>query len=290
MALMYTRFTANGAQHILRQRGSMLPVPLGTPCSKFLEYVRSAYEKQKSFTRHELINASELLLLYFKEQQDVLPYRYEYTIRMMGRDDMKTKGAGTTSGFKIDGEHYSITGGNGECYLKRLVQNEEKTNLVWDVTDVRDRKSIETDEWGNIKISRRKINFDYPERVKECVTFLKSISSQFVELNSYDGSPTIGQILQEFSEGGGGADWALEEIYDQGKQGKKKLLKSLANKRMRKYHDAVVSILMICFPGDETDLAIKEYMARVPDERRDELVKVVAAFNAAREGLDSSSI
>ncbi len=289
MVLMYTRFTANSAQHILRQRGSMLPVPRGAPCSKFLEYVGSAYEKQKSFTRDELLHASQAILRYFQEQQDVLPYRYEYTIRLMGRDDLKTKGAGTTSGFEIDGENYTITGGNGECYLRRRVQNEEKTNLVWEVTDVRNRKSIETDEWGDIKISRRKINFAYPKRVEECVAFLESISSQIVELYSYDGSTTIRQILQEFSEGGGGADWALEEINDQGKQGKDKLLKSLANKRMQKYHDAAVSMLMICFPGDDTDSAIEDHLSRVPDEHRDELIILVAAFNAARKGQDSSS-
>ena len=64
---------------------------------------------------------------------------------------------------------------------------------------------------------------------------------------SYHTPPTLRQILKEYSEGGGGDDWAIEEIARKDAEGKAELLAALANKRMRKHFNAAVQLLLLCF-------------------------------------------
>lgn len=277
---MYTRFTAQKAEHIMKQGGPMVPVPPSAPGARFLAYVGSAYQEEESVARDSLLSSARLLLQYLVDQRERLSYRYAFTIQMMGRADMKTKGSGMVSGFKIDGQPCSISGGVGQCELRRWSVNEDGTGQANEIIDVRDRKRIATDEWGDIKISRRKVQFELPDRLAECVAFLESIPPQYVTLYSYDTAPTIRQILKEFSEGGGGDDWAIEEIGRKGEKGKSELLTVLDNRRMRTSFNAAVQMLLLCFPGDDTREAVMKCIERHPEKDRDELLMVVAAFGS----------
>lgn len=169
---------------------------------------------------------------------------------------MKTKGSGSVSGILIGGEPHSITGGNGQCYLAKCVQDVDGAPSQERI-DLRKLRKIETDQWGEIRISRKKIPFTLPRRLDECIEFLDSVPDQTIRLFSYDRMPTLRQILDEMIEGFGGDDFAIEEICRRGAETRAELLSALNNQSLRKYRAAIIQLLLLCYPSDPTRMAIE---------------------------------
>ena len=182
---------------------SSVRIPPDAPGANFLGYLGQAFEEEIMVPRRALLKSALLLRAYLEKQLDILPFRYSYELRFMGRDDMRKKGTGAISGIKIDGEPYSICGGNGECYLRKSVQTGD--SACEERIDIRRESRIRTDEWGDIKITRRKIPFTLLERLDACIEFLELVSDSRMALYSYESKPTLHQIVAQMSEGGGAA-------------------------------------------------------------------------------------
>lgn len=52
---MYTRFTADGVEHIMNQSGPLVPVPPSSPGSRFLAHLGAAYQEEESVARDSLL-------------------------------------------------------------------------------------------------------------------------------------------------------------------------------------------------------------------------------------------
>jgi hypothetical protein len=281
---MFTRFQAGAKMHIMDQNGPLVRIPPGAPGADFLRHIGSAYENEITVPRKSLQMNAELLRAYLTEHQDVLPFRYSFEVRMLGRKDMITKGSGAVSGILIGGEPHMISGGNGECYLTKSVRTAGGAHTE-ERTDVRRKRRIETDEWGDIKITRRKIPFTLPERLDACISFLESLFDEQIRLYSYDRAPTLHEILEEMSEGSGGDDFAVEEVHRRGPETRAELLKALSENSLRKFRPAIIQLLLLCFSGHETTKAIELFVEQQPAKERNAYLVLLAAFAQATTRL-----
>ena len=89
---MYTRFNAAGTEHIMKLSGPMVPIPPNAPGAKFMAFLGSAYQEQESISRDSLLSTARALSQYLLDHRERLSYRYSFTVRIMGRGDMTTKG------------------------------------------------------------------------------------------------------------------------------------------------------------------------------------------------------
>jgi hypothetical protein len=276
-------FRGSSTKHVLRVSGSDLRIA-GAACSNahsagdFLRMVGRSYADEHSFARQELLVAAIALWNELKRQSKLLPYRYSFEIRVMGREDLKSRGSGGASGFLIDGKIHSIYGGVGECYLEELERNEiGGTRLVRRI-DVRSRTEIQTDNDGPIKIFRKKLKFGLPEQLPALNEYLESCSDETIRVLYTEGEPKLRDLIEEASEGGGAADAAIEQIFELGDAAKHELIASLSNDKDRKLHPTIAWILLTAFPSVESRSAVEFVVDRERDERRkNELVVLLGA-------------
>ncbi|MCA9099672.1 MAG: hypothetical protein KDA63_00890 [Planctomycetales bacterium] len=238
--------------------------------------------------RDELLAQARQLHAYLSENREVLSYRYSLSVRVMGRDDMLTEGSGTVSGFTMDGCHCSISGGNGECYVNRYELNEDGTSRIVERIDVRQQKRISTDNWGDISISRRRIDFSFPDQLAECIEFLDSVSDVKVTLYSYDVAPSLRDVLQYYAEGGGGEDWALDVCNQGGDKWRQDLIGALSEPELQQYLGSTIQLLLLCFSDTETRSAIMAAIDRQPETDRNSLALLYAAYTQAIDNSTSS--
>jgi hypothetical protein len=106
--------------------------------------------------RVSLVQAVQTLLEKLDQEADKLPYLYEHAI--IDGPYAGISGSGMISGIQIggDGFYYSIEGGLGRCLLKKQGRRPDGWGYDLEVRDIRDMTSIQTDNMGTIKISRKK--------------------------------------------------------------------------------------------------------------------------------------
>lgn len=272
---MFTRFTVDNAEHLMNLSGPMVPIGPETPGSDFMAFIGAAYQERTVVSRAALLESARLLRASVAENRHLLGFRYSYSIPKRDR-----KGSGGCSGFKINGSFHSIRGGNGECYLERIEIEDDDRGRVAERIDLRERNVVQTDDWGEIRISRRKIEFSLPEALAECIAFLESIPDAQITLFSFDAPPTLRDLVREFEEGSGGDDWAIEEICEKGSRWKGELLDALKDKRFAKHRATLVQLLLICFPDAETRNAVMVWVHGLPEKTRSELLVLVATYQA----------
>lgn len=275
---MYTRLKAKSSEHLMSQSGPMVRIPPDAPGAEFLGFLGSAFQEHISVSRMQLLESARKLHAFVTANRHLLAFRYSYAIRMMGRANMVTKGSGGCSGFKIGGKFHSICGGNGECLLQRMEISDDGSGYVAECIDVRERTTIETDEWGDIKVSRRKIDFSLPETLADCISFLESVPDNVIDLFSFDKPPTLQDLLREFEEGSGGNDWAIEEVGRNAAKWQGELLAAVTDKQFSKHRAGVVHLLLICFPDAKTRMTVVEAIHGLPKKAQTELLTLVEAY------------
>jgi hypothetical protein len=110
---------------------------------------------------------------------------------------------------------------------------------------------------------------------------LERVESRKV-LFSYDKPPTLRDLLQAFSEGGGADDWAIEELGRQGAAGRALLIDALENRRLRKYLPAIIQLLLLLHPDEETRDVLYRFLDALPDGlEKYELLTLSTAYQRA---------
>lgn len=128
--------------------------------------------------RLDMLKGVEALLEQLERESDTLPYVYGHTIT-----EGIAKGCGGTGimgGIRIGGDDfvYELEGGLGHCMLvKRFLGTDGKVHIA-ERRDIRELKSLKTDNMGEIQIYRKK----KPTRLKKVLTRLK----EFLESHSED--------------------------------------------------------------------------------------------------------
>jgi len=281
---MFTRFQAGSETLVIDDSGPMMPIRPGVPGALFLAALGGAYQQETTESRQRLLDAATQLRDYLSEHLDRLQYRYTIEVCMMGRPELKTSGTGMVSGFKIDGVTHAIHGGDGECILTRYEPLPDGSGSLQEQIDVSDRKRVQTDDWGEIKIRRRKMKYTFPQILPDAIAFLERVDEHQVRLYSYDKLPTLRELLQAFSEAGGGDDWAIEELGRQGADGRAQLIDALEDRKLRKYVPAIVQLLILLHRDAETDEILDRFLEAQPEgAQKSELVLVAAAYRQAMD-------
>jgi hypothetical protein len=255
------------------------------PACAFEVQIGRAFKYEMRYSRIDLLNSARHLFELIERDMKIIPYRYIYKItRFMGLENLDIKGVGITTGVLIDGKCYSISGGNGECVLEEMAQ----TSLgKWDKVksiDIRDKKRIATDAWGDILISKRKVPFNLHEELPKLIEFLEGANDREVKVFSYDKTPSIKELLSMASEGMGVNDWAIEEFSNRGEEGKKQLIEILKQNTLKEYHLTAAQLLFLVFPGEQTKTIIKDHIDKLPDEQEEkDFIILLAAFSGENE-------
>jgi hypothetical protein len=225
--------------------------------------------------RHAIVAAAEELLGRVRADWSVLPYQYTVEGRMLGRDDLKRKGAGL-SGFHIGGEPHFIQATACQCYVQRMGTGaDESGQVVGERVDVRDRKTVDTDDWGPIRILRRKLRTTVPEQLGGLLLFLRGIPDTTVQIGLDEGTHSVRELVRLAAEGDEGAE---EELFERGEAAKTELLDMLASGKPRNRQGTVAWLLLTVFPSPESRAAVQHAVERETDEgRRNEFLMLLGA-------------
>jgi len=233
---------------------------------KFFPMVTLESNEEAIYPRDELLTEANAFLKAFGRDQKFLQYHYSFEIAPPGGLP-KSRGSGSVSGFKINDKYFCIVAGMGECYLLELGSKSNKINDVSRRVDVRDRKCIETDDWGVIKIFRRKKKVTWPEVLPPLIEFLRNLPDSEVHVRVEENQPSIMDLVRAYERGFGEDDWAEEELEKRGNEAKTVLLEKLKDPGMTKYYESIAMLLLTCFPSFESRKAVEQLIEQETNER-----------------------
>lgn len=212
----------------------------------------------ETVARQELLDAARTLLHDVQQQWEVLPFQYSFRTRYGS-----SSGA---SGFHIDGIEYSINSRPGRCYMEERAKGSDGLYHVVRTTDVRDKKQIDTDDWGPIKISRRKLDMRLPGELEALIRFLSEIPDEEVQVRTMEeGEWSVMDLVREAAEGSEGAE---EELFNRGDSAKQELIALLSDSKARKHIGTIAWILLTVLPSAESRTAVEQAAEREKDPRR----------------------
>jgi hypothetical protein len=274
---MFVRFSLDSASHTMKFTGAY-PKNSPYPGAYFLMKIGTAYRSERTATRIEILESAKHLAEFMEQDREFFPYRYSTEEHMLGRDDLLVKGSGTATGFQIDGKMYSITGGVGECYLEEMIPQPNGKWKLGKRIDVRDKKRIVTENWGDIKISKKKVTFTFPDELARVIGFLEDAMDRNVKIYAYD-SPSFKELLMEAAQGMGSDDGAIEMLLQRGEKCKRQLIAALKQKQFKAYRHIVVRFLLSLYPEESTHQTIKQFINEIPnDEEKRSYLTLLAAF------------
>ena len=177
---MRTTFRGQSSSHVLTltsQDSNIFPAfgppAPGPPNCPLLTLIGATYRRECIYSRTELLEAAVVFRDAIEQQRDFLGYRYLIESILPGQE-VPVRGNGGAGGFRIEGRFHSIWGGAGTCYLKEYAVEPDGTVREVRTIDVRDRQQVETDDWGPIRIYRRKLKITLFDTVPSLVSFLEN--------------------------------------------------------------------------------------------------------------------
>lgn len=126
-------------------------------------------------------------------------------------------------------------------------------------------------------VSRKDVKV-FLKSLESLIEFLHSQTENSVYLFSYDGTPSLSDLLRAFSEGNGADDWALEEMAKRGEKGRKALLTRLKKEKERSNILAAISMLLILFRDEQTVTSVKKFIDNQESEIGAEASLLLAAY------------
>jgi hypothetical protein len=122
--------------------------------------------------RLDLLHAVEVMLGRMESETDLIPYVYGHTIREGLAAGVS--GTGTIGGIRIggDGFSYALIGGLGRCILEKWGAGPDGKGILIEKRDIRQEKSIKSDNYGTIEITRKKKSTSLKKALVELKEFL----------------------------------------------------------------------------------------------------------------------
>jgi len=129
--------------------------------------------------RFVLYKVAEQLLIAIQRDMDLL--QYDYSFRFTG---YSRKGSGSISGFRVNGYYACVdTRPRRFCLLElREALPDARSRLVGQI-DIRNKSEIETDDWGILKVKKRKARVTWQDVLPQMIEFLKQRKSKTVVIN-----------------------------------------------------------------------------------------------------------
>lgn len=252
------------------------------PDSRFWRAIWHGRLAPHSVVKEDFLDAAQSHLVELRQQWTVLPYRYSFECRMPVRDEIiVTRGSGGVHGIPIGGRIHTMWGGAGKCYLEEWEAGADGLNHVVRVIDVRGRKRLETDTWGTIKISRRRLDTTLPEQLDSLVRFLGQISEAEVEVFAKEGASSVMDLVRQSAEG---EDAANEELYNRGEPAKQELMRRIDEGKPRKHVETMAWLVLTMFPSTESRAVVEQAAEREKGpERRKSLLALLASTKTGYE-------
>jgi hypothetical protein len=227
--------------------------------------IGAAYQQKQTYTRSDLLQAAMQFKDALEPQCHLLPYHYSYQI---GDGEMFGRGSGGCSGFHVNGKIHSIQGGAGVCYLEECSVGLDGGARVSNVIDIRGKKRIETDDFGPIKIYRRKLTITLSDTLPLLVSFLRGSNNEAFRVETTEGNPSLMDLVRLAAEGNGADDWAEEQLYAMGQDGRAALIAKFGDPRAKKHYATIARLLLTVFPSPQSRQAVEERLEKERDEGR----------------------
>lgn len=261
---MARQLTVRAAQgtHTTNLTASDWKVSSAFPKDRFYTIAGGCYLESEMVARQELLDAARTLLRDVQQQWEVLPFQYSFRTRDGGRGGSSS----STSGFHINGIALTICSRPGQCYLEERAKGPDGMFHVVRTTDVRDKKQIDTDDWGPIKIFRRKLEMRLPEELESLIGFLSEIPDEEVQVRTTEeGEWSVMDLVREAAEGSEGAE---EELFNRGESAKQELITLLTDAKARKHIHTIAWILLTVLPSPDSRTAVEQAAEREKDPKR----------------------
>lgn len=141
------------------------------------------YEKDSYWFRSKssVLGRLQMLLEKMEKDIDLLSYRYQYSFP--SRQSSNRPVSSGCSGFRL-GEY----SGSIESYprqfltLKLMEENASGTGRIVQFIDMRNRESIETDNWGLLRVHKKKHEFTLQQACLELNSFLEASDVEQVKI------------------------------------------------------------------------------------------------------------
>jgi hypothetical protein len=119
------------------------------------------------------------LLVALEDQRDLISFSYQY--RFSAKPDRS--GGGGCSGFRVRGLFGFISAEpSGYCTLRLSELAPTGRGRLVEVIDMRSRKSVDTDDWGTLSISRRHADVGWFEQLPRVLSWLAEQQATDVEV------------------------------------------------------------------------------------------------------------
>lgn len=126
--------------------------------------------------RFVLCQVSEELLAAVERDLDLLQYNYSFNFTGYPKS-----GQGAISGFMIDGYYgFLSTRPNGFCVIKLMESSSNSQSRIVGQLDIRNKSEIKTDNWGILKIKKKKDKVTWQNVIPPMIEFLKNSESKTV--------------------------------------------------------------------------------------------------------------
>jgi hypothetical protein len=133
----------------------------------------------KTYKRPLLIAVLAGLLQDLEDRRDLIAFSYEY--RFSG--NRERSGGGAVYGFRVRGLFGSIDATpSGYCTLTLSDSAPSGRGRLVEVTDMRVRQSIETDDWGTLSIRRRAAHVGWFDQLPGLLDWLRGQAAPEVEI------------------------------------------------------------------------------------------------------------
>ena len=124
-----------------------------------------------------LFRALQKFFVFLTTNSELLEYDYQYSFSGNETQCMG-KGSGGFCGFSIQGKRWCIFAEPGHCYLCEAGNDEQGICRWVNHVDLRQSSPAQTDDWGVLKIHKRKRLLCWPTEVMALLDFLKQNESE----------------------------------------------------------------------------------------------------------------
>lgn len=277
-------FSGQSDKHVMKVSGTDRSVTSAPTFAEHLEFIWIMNQDPGdivSYARDYVLSVAETFLELINKDLPFLQYFYMCEHTMPGYEHlppMRSRGIG---GIRIDGKLYLFDCGMGECHLTLLRLRPDGTGEEVKKIDCCDRKRIETDNLGVLKIYRRKKKLTWPDALPPLIKFIRQLPDDEVRIQVVWGKPKFMDLVRAYQRAGGEDDWAVEELANMGDEAKERLLEKLQDPKVQKYHHSIAWLLATVFPCIESKKAVEQLMARETNE----IAKTV--YSTLLEGTES---
>lgn len=146
-------------------------------------FTSSYKSRARSIAHADLLRAVGAVLDSVQEEGARLSYVYSISA---DAGQFRVSGPGGISGIRMPGDsscYYFLRTGVGKCDLERHGVNEAGRGYLIDVIDCRDKSRLLTENMGEIKIKKRKIQLTLPELLRELQSKLMKLDCDELSLS-----------------------------------------------------------------------------------------------------------